>query len=80
MGPMVVLAACSAAAAASGSGEAPKPGGERWGAPAAARDRSAYSCVAGGLSASAERARFATTPSTGELEPAIGNIRYEHAQ
>jgi len=29
MGPMVVLAAWSAAAAASGSGEAPKPGGER---------------------------------------------------
>ena len=74
MGPMVVLAAWSAAAAASGSGECPKPGGERCGG-AAARERSAYSCVAGGLSASAERARLTDAPFTGELDPATRGCR-----
>ena len=72
MGPMVVLAAWSAAAAASGSGEAPKPGGERCGA--AARERSAYSCVVGGLSASAERARLRGAPFAGEFEPAGAHL------
>jgi hypothetical protein len=66
MGPCVALAARSAAAAASGSGQAPKPGGERCGQ---ARERSAYSCVAGGLSASAERARRSEEPSSGQRAP-----------
>ena len=34
------------------------------------RERSAYNCVVGGLSASAERARLREAPFTGELEPA----------
>ena len=67
MGPWVADAARSAAAAASGSGQVPKPGGERWGH---ARERSAYSCVVGGLSASADTARRSDAPSSGEYEPA----------
>lgn len=42
------------------------PGGERCGQ---ARERSAYSCVVGGLSASALRARRSDAPSSGEYEP-----------